>query len=54
MQSEEELKAAFALFDRDGNGFISLEELTYAMSTIGEKMSSDEIAEVHYWAFHSF
>lgn len=33
--SEEEIRQAFEFFDRDGNGYISVAELQYAMNKLG-------------------
>ena len=40
---DEELREAFAVFDKDGNGFISAEELKGALLNLGEKMDDEEI-----------
>jgi Ca2+-binding EF-hand superfamily protein len=34
------------VFDRDGNGFITAEELRYVMQNMGEKMSAHEVEEM--------
>ena len=39
----EEFKQAFALFDKDGNGFISAAELRHIMTNLGEKLTDEEI-----------
>ena len=39
---EEELREAFKVFDKDGNGFISTEELKQTMTTLGESLTEDE------------
>lgn len=44
--SEEEIREAFRVFDRDGNGFISTAELRHVMTSIGEKLSEDEVNEM--------
>mmetsp|Transcript_89356 Transcript_89356/g.208009 ORF Transcript_89356/g.208009 Transcript_89356/m.208009 type:complete len:157 (-) Transcript_89356:181-651(-) len=43
---EEELIAAFTVFDRDNNGFINSHELRNVMSNIGEKFTDDEVDEM--------
>ena len=44
--SEEELKQAFQVFDKDGNGFISAAELRYVMTSLGEKLTQEEVDEM--------
>lgn len=41
--AEDELKEAFAVFDKDGNGFISKEELKAALLNLGERLDDDEL-----------
>jgi calmodulin len=44
MQGEDDdLRAAFKVFDKDGNGFISAQELRQVMINLGEKLSEEEI-----------
>lgn len=43
---EEQLRAAFVVFDKDKDGFISAEELKKVMMNLGEKMSEDEVADM--------
>jgi EF-hand domain pair len=44
--SEEEIREAFKVFDKDGNGFISAAELAHVMANLGEKLSEEEVAEM--------
>ena len=44
--TEEELKEAFKVFDRDGNGFISASELRHVMTNLGEKLTDEEVDEM--------
>ncbi|XP_042378638.1 calmodulin-2/4-like isoform X1 [Zingiber officinale] len=44
--SDEELKEAFRVFDKDQNGFISSAELRIVMSNLGEKLTDDEIDDM--------
>jgi len=44
--TEEEIIQAFRVFDKDGNGTISSNELRHIMSTLGEKLSDDEIEQM--------
>ena len=43
VNEEEDLKTSFAVFDKDGNGFISVPELKFIMTNIGEKMTDEEV-----------
>ena len=44
--SEEELREAFKVFDKDGNGFISAAELRHVMTNLGEKLSDEEVDQM--------
>ena len=44
--SEEEIREAFKVFDRDNNGYISAHELRHVMTSIGEKLTDDEVDEM--------
>ena len=44
--TEEEIKEAFRVFDKDGNGFISAAELRHVMTNLGEKLTDEEVNEM--------
>ncbi|KAH6558449.1 hypothetical protein KP509_1Z063000 [Ceratopteris richardii] len=44
--SEEELKEAFKVFDKERNGFISAAELRHVMTNLGEKLTDEEVDEM--------
>ena len=44
--TEEEMKEAFKVFDRDNNGFISAQELRLVMANLGEKLTDEEVEEM--------
>lgn len=44
--SEEEIKEAFKVFDKDGNGFISPGELRHVMTNLGEKLTDEDVGEM--------
>lgn len=43
---EEEMKEAFRVFDKDGNGFISTAELRHVMVNLGERLTDEEVEEM--------
>ena len=43
---EDEIRDAFRVFDREGNGFISVIDLKDVLGKIGEKLSPDEVEEL--------
>merc|ERR1712192_270561 len=44
--SEEEIREAFRVFDKDGNGFISAAELRHVMTNLREKLTDEEVDEM--------
>ncbi|XP_038270122.1 calmodulin-like protein 3 [Dermochelys coriacea] len=44
--SEEEIREAFRVFDRDKNGYISAAELRHVMTNLGEKLTDEEVDEM--------
>ena len=48
--SEKELLQAFQVFDKNKDGFISVDELRQVMATLGETLSQEEIEETPYVA----
>ena len=45
-ESEQNLKEAFGIFDRDGNGYIHVNEIRHVLVHLGEKLSDDEVDEM--------
>ena len=46
MDNEEEYIEAFKIFDRDGNGLISANELQHVMTSLGENVTEEEVEEM--------
>nr|2KZ2_A Chain A, Calmodulin [Gallus gallus] len=44
--SEEEIREAFRVEDKDGNGYISAAELRHVMTNLGEKLTDEEVDEM--------
>ena len=44
--TEEDLIEAFKIFDKDGNGVISANELRHVMTTLGERLTEEEADEM--------
>lgn len=45
-ESEDTLREAFRIFDRDGNGYIDAREIRHVLVHLGEKLSDDEVDEM--------
>ncbi|XP_023333074.1 neo-calmodulin [Eurytemora carolleeae] len=43
---EEEIREAFRVFDKEGNGFITVADLTAVMENLGEKLTKEETMEL--------
>lgn len=46
VDNEDELREAFRVFDKDGNGYISAAELRHVMTNLGEKLTDEEVNEM--------
>ncbi|XP_069115256.1 calmodulin-alpha-like [Argopecten irradians] len=44
--TEEDLREAFRVFDKDGNGYIATPDLRQAMINLGEKLTDEEVEEM--------
>lgn len=50
LAAEDDIRECFRVFDRDGNGYISKEEMKAVMMNIGETVSEDECSQFIYEA----
>jgi calmodulin len=41
--NEEQIREAFKVFDKTGSGFIEIAELKHILTTLGEKLTSEEV-----------
>ena len=46
LSAADELKKTFDIFDIDGNGFISAEEIKKTMENLGESLTDDEVRDM--------
>jgi calmodulin len=46
VDTEEEMMEAFKIFDKDGNGFVSKDDIKTAMDQLGEKLKPEELDEI--------
>ncbi|KAK6170331.1 hypothetical protein SNE40_018745 [Patella caerulea] len=46
IHGQNEIREAFRVFDKDGNGFISAAELRHVMTNLGEKLTDEEVDEM--------
>ncbi|KAK1335177.1 hypothetical protein QTO34_004759 [Cnephaeus nilssonii] len=44
--SEEEIREAFQVFDKDDNGCVSAAQLCHVMTNLGEKLTDEEVDEI--------
>ncbi|EDS45906.1 calmodulin [Culex quinquefasciatus] len=44
--SEDELRQAFKVFDKNEDGFLTVEELSMVMKNFGERLSDEELADL--------
>ena len=46
LSTQDEIREAFKVFDKDGNGYISASELRHVMTNLGEKLTDEEVDEM--------
>lgn len=44
--NEEQIREAFKVFDKSGTGFIEISELRHVLTTLGEKLSREEVYKI--------
>ncbi|XP_058457376.1 calmodulin-beta-like [Malaya genurostris] len=44
--TDQELRDAFKIFDKDGDGFLTVDELSAVMKNFGERLSDEELADL--------
>ena len=45
-ENEEEIIEAFKVFDKDGNGLISSDELLHVMTSLGDNLTIEEVEDL--------
>ncbi|XP_048192220.1 calmodulin-like [Perognathus longimembris pacificus] len=45
-ESREDIREAFRVFDKDGSGFVSAAELRHVLTSLGEKLTDQEVDEM--------
>ncbi|CAF3336768.1 unnamed protein product [Rotaria socialis] len=45
-ETEDDIREAFRVFDKDGTGYVSVAELKHAMISLGERLSEEEVDEL--------
>ena len=45
--ADEEMDEAFSVFDKDGNGVITADELRQVMFNLGEKLTGESVRHAH-------
>jgi calmodulin len=46
VSNEAEIKEAFRVFDKEGNGYISAAELRHVLTNLGERLKDEEVDEM--------
>lgn len=45
-ETDDDIREAFRVFDKDGTGYVSVSELKHAMVSLGERLSEEEVDEL--------